>query len=283
MTGGLVGRVLFVDARLRGAADAHECGLHGGRHPVRRAARLPARRRRRQRHRHPAAADLLDAEDHRHHHAGGDLLGRAVRRLHQRHPVQHPRRTMVGGDDVRRPSAGEAGPRRRGAHRLAVVVLHRRVLRDHRADLPGADRRQFRARFRPAGILLGLSADLLQLRRHGPAVAVQGHLGDDARLRLCLRRHRRGHRRPAPDLRHRDAAHRLPLPDRGHRPVRHRRDPGDDREGPALRGPQRQDQSVRGVADLEEAAAILGHHRARHRWSASGSASRRAARRRPRS
>ena len=56
------------------------------------------------------------------------------------------------------------------------LVLHRRADCDHHADLHGADRRQFRARFRSAGILLGLPADLLQLRRHGPAIAVQGHL-----------------------------------------------------------------------------------------------------------
>ena len=162
VTGGRVVRlILFADARVRGPADPDECRLHGGRHPVRRAARLPARRRRRQRHRHPAAADLLDAPDHRHHHVVGDLLGRAVRRRHQRHSVQHTGRAMVGGNDLRRPSAGAAGPRRRGAHRRAVVFVHRRAVRDHRADLPGAGRRQFRARFRPARILLGLSADLL--------------------------------------------------------------------------------------------------------------------------
>ena len=33
------------------------------------------------------AAHVLDAQHHRHHHAGGNLLGRAVRRLHQRHSV----------------------------------------------------------------------------------------------------------------------------------------------------------------------------------------------------
>ena len=64
---------------------------------------------------------FLDVADLGDHHALVHLLGRAVRRRHHLDPVQHPGRTMVGGDHLRRLSDGAAGPRRRGAHRRLHV------------------------------------------------------------------------------------------------------------------------------------------------------------------
>ena len=124
--------------------------------------------------------------------------------------------------------------------------------------LPGAAGREVRAEVRLAGILLGLPADLLQLRRHGQGIAVQDPGGDGARLRAGQRRHGHGDRPVAPDLRAAGADARLRLPDRGHRTVRHRRDPAVDGGRSAVLGQERQDRSEGGAANLEEAAALLG-------------------------
>ena len=61
---------------------------------------------------------------------------------------------------------------------------------------------KFALEVRAAGVLLGLPAHVLQLRRHGQGLAVQDPGLDDARLRAGRGRHRHGHRPAAPDLRH---------------------------------------------------------------------------------
>jgi hypothetical protein len=52
--------------------------------------------------------------DLRHHPALLHLLGGALRRRHHLHPFQHPRRAMVGCDDVRRSSDGDQSGRSGG-------------------------------------------------------------------------------------------------------------------------------------------------------------------------
>ena len=61
---------------------------------------------------------------------------------------------------------------------LAVIVL---------TFLAPIDRR-LRAAVRTGGVLRGPAADVLQFRRHGQGIAVQGARGDDARLRARRRR-----------------------------------------------------------------------------------------------
>ena len=84
-------------------------------------------------------ADLGD------HHAVLHLLGRAVRRRDHLDPVQHSRRTMVGGDHLRRLSDGAAGQGRRGADRGLHLVLRRRAVRRHHDHAGGAAGRELRA------------------------------------------------------------------------------------------------------------------------------------------
>ena len=99
-----------------------------------------------------------------------------------------------------------------------------------------------RAAVRATGVLLGLPAHLLRLRRHGQGLALQDHRRDDARLRARGRRPRHRHRPAAPHLRVHGAAEGLRLPDRGDRPLRHRRDPAHDRGGAGVQGHERQAQ-----------------------------------------
>ena len=118
---------------------------------------------------------------------------------------------------------------------------------------------KFALRVRPARVLRGLPADLLQLRRHGQGAAVQDRspsmmlgfalaaVGMDTvtgQLRMTFGSTR--------------AAARLRLPDRGDRPVRHRRDPAHDGGRAGVQRRKREDQPERGARDLEEAAALLG-------------------------
>ncbi len=90
-------------------------------------------------------ADLGD------HHAVLHLLGRAVRRRHHLGAVQHSGRAVVGGDHLRRPSDGAAGPGRRGADRRLHLVLRRRAVRRHHDHAGRAAGRQVRAAVRAGG------------------------------------------------------------------------------------------------------------------------------------
>ena len=157
--------------RLRDRADAEEPRADVRRRDPRRDHRRAARPGRRQRRRDPAAAHLRHGAAAGRHHLGDHpalvhLLGRAVRRRHHLDPVQHPGRALVGGDHLRRLSAGAEGPRRRGAHRGVHLVVRRRAGGGDRHHLPLAGGGQLRARVRPAGVLRGLPAHLLRLHRH---------------------------------------------------------------------------------------------------------------------
>ena len=88
-----------------------------------------------------------------HHPALVHLLGRALRRRHHLDPVQHPGRALVGGDHLRRLSAGAAGARGQRAHRGVHLLVHRRAGGGDDDHVPLADRRQLRARVRAARIL----------------------------------------------------------------------------------------------------------------------------------
>ena len=143
---GDVGRDQLADAGVRRRADAVQPDADVRRRRARRDHRRAAGARRRQRRRDPAAAHVHDAADLGDHHALVHLLGGALRRRDHVDPVQHSRRAVVGGDDLRRLSAGAEGARRRRAHRRVHVVVHRRAGRGDRDHVPLADRRELRAR-----------------------------------------------------------------------------------------------------------------------------------------
>ena len=86
----------------------------------------------------PAAADLHDGSGRSDHPSHQHVLGRAVRRLDDLDPVQHPRRAVLGRDDLRRPPDGQAGPGRPGALlRVPVGRVRRAGRRDrHHACCP---------------------------------------------------------------------------------------------------------------------------------------------------
>ena len=123
------------------------------------------------------------------------------------------------------------------------VVVHRRVRGGGADHVPVAAGGQVRAQVRAAGVLRGVPAHVLQLRRHEQGLAVEDAGGDDARLRPRHRRPRHGHRPAAPHVRLHAAAQGLRLPDRGDRSLRHRRDPAHDGGGPRVQGHARQDRS----------------------------------------
>ena len=176
---------------------------------------------------------------------------------------------------------GQAGARADGGLHL---VLHRCLRGGGDDHLPGAAGGQVRAEVRRAGVLRGLPADLLQLRRHGQGLALQDRWWP---WRWASRWRRSGMDTVTGQLRltfgsdRTDA--RLRLPDRGDRPVRHRRDPAVDGRRAEVLGQDGQDQHEGRLGDLEGTAALLGHLAAQFASSASGWASRRAAPRRPRS
>ena len=177
----------LADRRLQGRPVLVQLGPDDGRHPARRHHRRPAGPGRRQRRGDPAAADLHHAADLGDHHALLHLLGSAVRRRHHLDPVQYPGRALVGGDHLRRPSHGPAGPRRRGADGGLHLLLRRRAGGRDPDHLPGAADRQVRAAVRAGRVLLRLLPDLRQLRRHGPGLALQGAGLDVPGLRAGLR------------------------------------------------------------------------------------------------
>ena len=167
------------------------------------------------------------------------LLGRAVRRRDHLDPVQHSRRSLVGGDHLRRLSDGAAGQGGRSADRRLHLVVHRLAGRGAADHLPRAGHRLVRAALRAAGILRGLSPHLLLLRRPRARGKAQDPHLDVARP--AARRRRHGHRvgAVAHDLRLGRAPARHQLPGRGHRPVRHQRDPADHGGAPRAARPRR--------------------------------------------
>ena len=171
------------------------------RHRARRHHRRAAGTGRRQWRGHPVAADVQHAADVGHHHAVLYLLGRAVRRSDHLDPLQHTRRTMVGGDDVRRLSDGAAGQGRRsidgGVH---LVVRRRPVRRDHDHAGRAAGRKLCTA-IRACGEIRGVFSGVLQFRRLEQGAAVQDHRGHDGRICACRRRPRLHHRKFAADIR----------------------------------------------------------------------------------
>ena len=172
---------------------------------------------------HFAAAHVHDGSDIRHRDAVLHLLGCAVRRRHHVDPVQYSRRSLVGGDDVRWLSDGPAGQGGGSAHSGLHVFLHRLAVCRAAHHVSRARHRVFRTAVRAAGILRGLSAHLLLVRRSGPRSKAQDHHFDGARPAACRCRH--GHRlRPiAHDLRLQRSAARHQFPGRGDRAVRHQR------------------------------------------------------------
>ena len=178
--------------RLRRPDDVEDAGADDGRADPRRFRRRAAGARRAERRRHPAAAHLLDGPDIGHRHAVVHLLGRAVRRRHHLDPVQHSGRGVVGRHHLRRLSDGAAGPRRRGADGGVHLVVHRLAGRGAADHVPRARHRLVRAAVRAAGVLRGLSADVLLVRRPRPRGQAQDHHLDGARPAAGRRRHGHG-------------------------------------------------------------------------------------------
>ena len=134
-----------------------------------------------------------------HHPALQHVLGRAVRRLRDVDPVQHPGRAVLGRDDLRRLSDGARRARRRTALATAfgsaafgalvgvVLITLLAVL-----GRPGG------ARLRPAGVFRRLFPGLRELHRHGRRAADEdaGVAGHRLRHRGDRHRHRVGQRAP---------------------------------------------------------------------------------------
>ena len=139
----------------------------------------------------------------------------------------------------------------------------------------------FALTLRAGRVLRGAAADVLQLRRHGAGIALQGARLDDARLRARRRRHGQRHGQLAHDLRHVELLR------------------GFDfliaviglfgvgeilltmEEGLAFRGKSAAHQSARRARNLGAAAALLGHLSAQRRRRLLARHHARAARRRP--
>ncbi len=145
---------------------------------LRRRAAGPGRAERR---RDPAAAHLHHGSHIGHRDAFVHLLGRAVRRGHHVDPVQHSRRSLVGGNHLRRLPDGAAGQGRRSTHRGVHVVVHRFAGCSCPDHLSRAAHRNFRVAFRSAGIFRRLPVDLLFVRRPRARGQAQDHHLDDAR------------------------------------------------------------------------------------------------------
>ena len=171
------------------------------RHRARRHHRRASGTGRRQRRCDPVAADIQHAADVGHHHAVLHLLGRVVRRSDHLDSVQHTRRTMVGGDDVRRLSDGAAGQGRRSTDGRLHLLVRRRAVRRHHDHAGRAAGRELCAAIRACGEIRGVFPGVLQLRRLEQGAAVQDHRGHDDRLCACRRRPRLHHRTVAADLR----------------------------------------------------------------------------------
>src|SRR5882762_2085454 len=86
---------------------------------------------------------------------------RAVRRRHHLNPVQHSRRSVVGRDHLRRLSDGAAGQGGGSAYRGVYIVLYRLAGGGAADHVPRADDLVLCAEIRAAGILLGVSVDVL--------------------------------------------------------------------------------------------------------------------------
>jgi putative tricarboxylic transport membrane protein len=118
------------------------------------------------------------------------------------------------GDDLRRlpdGAAGRAGEALTASFTSSFIGALFAVDHDH---VPRTAGREVRAQVRPAGILLRLPADVLQLHRHGQGLGVEDARGDDAGLRARRDRHGQHHRPAAPHVRLPGDDARRRLPDR---------------------------------------------------------------------
>ena len=125
-----------------------------------------------------------------------DVLGRAVRRLDDVDPVQHPGRALVGRDDLRRLSDGEAGPGRRGADARVPVGRLRRAGRRRRHHAAVELRRRIsRCGSRRPNTSPSICLAFASFIGMGGALALQDARLDRARPRARGRRHGHGLRR----------------------------------------------------------------------------------------
>ena len=130
--------------RVRRRAAADQSALLLRRRVHRHAGRRAAGHRAGGGHVAAAAGDVHRSAGGRHHHAGRHLLRLNVRRLHHRHPGQHPGRGGLGGHLARRPSDGAPGQGGAGARHRRHRLVHRRHVRDRRPDAGGAGARPLR-------------------------------------------------------------------------------------------------------------------------------------------
>ncbi len=197
-------------------------------------------------------------------HAGRHLLRRAVWRLDHVDPGQYSRRGGVDRHLHRRPSDGQAGPRRRGAcgRRIRLVLRRLRRHRFHRGLRPAA--RRDRAGVQLARLLL---ADGARPRHRGDPGARLGHQGrrhGAGRPPARSRRHRREQRPHALHVRRLGIVGRHRFRPAGDRTVRRRRDHPQSRAAiAAALAIQRQDQ--RPVAEPQGLRRFLARGSARHR------------------
>ncbi len=159
-----------------------------------------------------------------------------------------PGRGVVGGDHLRRLPDGAAGTRRRGADRGVHLVVHRFAGRGDADHVPRARHRVLCAAIRTAGVLRGLSTDVLLVRRPRPRGQAQDHHFDGAWPAACRRRHGHGVGHAAHDVRTERTSARHQLPGRGDRTVRHQRNPSHHGGAPGAARPHRQHQPSGGAA-----------------------------------
>ena len=168
--------------------------------------------------------------DRRADHAGRHLLRRAVRRLDDGDPGQHPRRGHLRRHHARRPSDGQAGPRRRGARHRRHRLLHRRLRRHHHHRRAGCSADGHGLAVRPGRLFLADGAGAHVRRRAGARLGAQGDRHHPGRHFALHHRHGPGERRGAPHLRL-DRDRRRPRRRRHrHGHVRFRRDPAQPRD-----------------------------------------------------
>ena len=173
-----------------------------GRRAARDADRRPARHRSGRDHRDAPADHLRPLAHHGDDHAGGHLLRRAVRRIDDVDPGEHPGRGVLGGDLPGRLPDGAPGPGRSGAGDRGDRIVLRRLRRHRgRGDVRPAPGRS-RLEVRPLRVLLADGVRPGGCHRPGARIAPQGDRDGAARPAARRRRHRRQLGRAALHLRH---------------------------------------------------------------------------------
>ncbi len=174
-----------------------------------------ARHRADRHHCHAAADHVRPAAGLRAHHAVGNILWRAIRRVDHRHPDQPARRIVVGGDGTRWLSDGAPGQGRPGTGDGRDRIFHRWKYCDSAGRAVCAAPGGCCASLRSCRVLLADGARPCRFDRAGEWLAAARTRHDRRRSGAGARRHRR-------QLGHLALQPWLPATGRWHRLCRHR-------------------------------------------------------------